>query len=271
VQSRTIKVNDPLRLAKARIYLISHGYAPVVQYTDRYGNRETSITPFLTIDDNLTSTGVVEFPDANVNPATGRDRNQPAQVAFSGFFIPTADRAQPMNPASVYPAMNDPVLVVQPYRGDLGLAAGIPHSVYSLDADELASGRLVKVGSQPLRLVPGQSATLDDGTTVMFLGVRPWASFTVRYDPGEQVVLVGAVLLLIGLVIMLAGRRRRVFVRVTPVRDAAGRTVCSIGVAGLARSPYPGFDAEFEAMVALVEQAVEPAVATDRDLRTEGQ
>ena len=31
------EVNDPLRLDGANVYLLGHGYAPVLRYTDRYG------------------------------------------------------------------------------------------------------------------------------------------------------------------------------------------------------------------------------------------
>ncbi len=131
--------------------------------------------------------------------------------------------------------------MITPYRGDLGLDAGIPHSVYSLNEDEIASGRLKAVTTAPLRLKPGQSATLDDGSTVEFLGTRQWAALTVRYDPGERIVLAGAVCLLLGLLAMLFGRRRRVWFRV-PVDG-------EVEAAALARGEYAGFQAEFDSIV----------------------
>jgi len=63
----------------------------------------------------------------------------------------------------------------------------------------------------------------------------------VRYDPGERIVLAGAVCLLLGLLSMLFGRRRRVWFRVRP--DG------SVEAAALARGEYTGFTAEFEAIV----------------------
>ncbi len=131
--------------------------------------------------------------------------------------------------------------MITPYRGDLGLDAGIPHSVYSLNEDEIASGRLKAVTTAPLRLKPGQSATLDDGSTVEFLGTRQWAALTVRYDPGERIVLAGAVCLLLGLLAMLFGRRRRVWFRVPVDGEVEG--------AALARGEYAGFQAEFDSIV----------------------
>jgi cytochrome c biogenesis protein len=231
VSSRVIKVNDPLRLSRARVYLVGHGYAPVLRYTDRSGKAQTIVAPFLYLDDNKTSSGVVSFPDAN--------RSAPAkqQVAFAGVYIPTSDGSSPV---SVFPAERNPVLVITPYRGDLGVDSGVPRSVYTLDQRQIDTGKLRAVSS-PLRLRPGESATLDDGTRVDFLGTRPWTALSVRYDPGEQIVLVGAVCLLVGLLASLTGRRRRVFFRV-PVEGP-------VSAGALARSEYPGFQAEFDALI----------------------
>ncbi|MEN3307410.1 MAG: cytochrome c biosis protein [Micromonosporaceae bacterium] len=235
-----IKVNDPLRLAKARVYLMGHGYAPVIRYTDRYGRTQTTVAPFLARDGLETSEGVAQFPDVNT-PPTGRDPDHKQQVAFQGVYVPTANGKDAV---SVFPAERNPVLVITPYRGDLGLDTGIPHSVYTLNQDEIASGRLTALTAAPLRLKPGESATLDDGSRVEFVGTRQWAAVTVRYDPGEQVVLAGAVCLLVGLVAMLFGRRRRVWFRVTG--DGRASTA---EAAALARGEYAGFNAEFEAIV----------------------
>jgi cytochrome c biogenesis protein len=234
----TIKVNQPLRLPRARVYLLGHGYAPVLRYTDRFGRSQTAVAAFPTTDPMLTSSGVVEFPDANIDPAKGFDPNDKQQVAFSGLYIPTV--SSDTSAVSAYPAERNPMLFLTPYRGDLGLDAGIPTSVYSLDQHQLDTGRLKQAGSL-IRLVPGGSATLDDGTRVEFLGTRPWITTTVRYDPGESLVLVGAVLLLTGLVVMLLGRRLRVWFRIPPAGPATA--------AALARSAYPGFSTEFETIV----------------------
>jgi cytochrome c biogenesis protein len=233
-----IKVNDPLRLSRARIYLLGHGYAPVLRYTDRYGASQTTVAPFMNLDGDETGQGVVLFPDANVDPVKGRDPFDKKQIAFSGGYVPTSDGSSPF---SVFPAERNPVLVVTPYRGDLGMDAGIPHSVYTLDQHQIDTGRLKPVGDAPLRLKPGQSATLDDGTRVDFLGTRPWIAVTVRYDPGEQIVLVGAICLLLGLVTSLTGKRRRVWFRIPPEGPVAA--------GALARTEYAGFQDEFTALM----------------------
>jgi cytochrome c biogenesis protein len=237
-KNAVIKVNDPLRLDRARIYLLGHGYAPILRYTDRFGNSQTTVAPFMNLDGNGTGEGVLLYPDANVDPGRPRDPYHKQQVAFSGVYVPTADGHSPF---SVFPAERNPVLVVTAYRGDLGMDAGIPHSVYSLDQHQIDTGRLKAVTPQPLRLKPGESATLDDGTRVDFLGTRPWVALTVRYDPAELVVLGGAWCLLIGLVASLTGKRRRVWFRIPP--DGP------VEAGALARSEYAGFQDEFTALI----------------------
>ncbi|MBO0869858.1 MAG: cytochrome c biogenesis protein ResB [Micromonosporaceae bacterium] len=238
----TIRPNEPLRLSRARVYLLGHGYAPVIRYTDRYGHSQTSVVPFLTDDAMLTGHGVAQFPDVNI-PPTGRDPNNKQQMAFVGFYTPTSDGH---DATSVWPGERNPVLTVTPYRGDLGLDAGIPTSVYTLDQDEVDRGRLVPVTKQPVRLRPGQSYTLDDGSRVEFLGTRQWAGLQVRYDPGEPVVLVGAVCLLLGLVTMLLGRRRRVWLRIR----AAGTGDSTVEAGALARGEHSGLREELDALLA---------------------
>ena len=80
-------------------------------------------------------------------------------------------------------------------------------------------------------------------------------------------VLAGAVLGLIGLMLSLSGRRRRVWFRITPAaagfaltgRPGTGGSLIQAG--GLPRTDYPGFADEFTQLV---------AVTRDRDVRPEG-
>jgi cytochrome c biogenesis protein len=145
------------------------------------------------------------------------------------------------------------------YVGDLGLGAGDPQSVYELSQRQIDLGLLRKVGQTMLR--PGQSWTLPDGSTVEFLGTRQWITVSVRHDPGQAVVLGGAVALLLGLSASLAGRRRRVWARIGPAGD--GGSLISFG--GLPRTEYPGFADEFAGVVALVGARERSAVAVGGD------
>jgi cytochrome c biogenesis protein len=242
-------VNDPLRLHGTNVHLLGHGYAPILRYTDRYGQAQTNIFPFLPTDGMLTSEGAATFPDANVDPRTNA-RNTTLQVGFEGVYLPT------VNPdggiTSAFPAERSPTLFLTAYRGNLGLDAGITRSVYSLDRSQITRGQLERVGSErPQALQPGGTWTLEDGTKLEFLGTRPFITIAIRHDPAQPVVLAGAVLGLIGLTSSLAGRRRRVWFRVAAAgadRTGPGGSVVSAG--GLPRTDYPGFADEFAGLVA---------------------
>ena len=248
---RTFAVNDPLRLHGANVHLIGHGYAMVLRYTDRYGESQTKVVPFLPIDGMFTSEGVAQFPDVNIDPTTNR-RDPALQVGFEGRYLPTvgADGAA----TSAFPAENKPALFLTAYRGDLGLDVGTPGSVYALDQGQIASGDLKIVsGARPHRLAVGDTWTLDDGTKLEFAGTRPFATLAIRYDPTQSLILAGAVLGLIGLMLSLAGHRRRVWFRALPAStDSSGGTLLSAG--GLPRTDYPGFADEFHALVKAAEE-----------------
>ena len=242
-RSAGFSVNNPLRLGGANVYLLGHGYAPILRYTDKYGTAQTVIPPFLPTDGMLTSEGVAVFADANVNPATGaRDPKQ--QVAFEGLYLPTVPDQPPLV-RSAYPAERSPGIMLWFYRGDLGMDAGLPGSVYKLNQAQVTAGRLTQVTATPKLLRVGEAWTLDDGTKVEFLGTRKWITLSVRHDPGEYVVLVSAMLLVGGLMLSLSGRRRRVWFRITP-GTTPGSSMVEAG--GLPRSEQPGFAAEFEGL-----------------------
>ena len=247
-ETRSFSVNDPLRLPNANVNLLGHGYAPILRYTDRYGEQQTKIVPFLPRDGMFTSEGVATFPDVNIDPKTNK-RDVRLQVGFEGVYLPTVSKDG--GPASAFPAERDPVLFLTAYRGDLGVDVGLPGSVYSLDRAQIANGELKQVsGTRPHELRPGESWTLDDGTKLEFLGTRPFATLAVRHDPTQPLVLGGAVAGLLGLMLSLFGHRRRIWFRASPL-DASevepGGTLMEAG--GLPRTDYPGFGDEFTQVV----------------------
>ncbi|GAA1774934.1 cytochrome c biogenesis protein ResB [Luedemannella helvata] len=257
----TFSVNDPLRLDGANVYLFGHGYAVIVRYTDRYGVSQTTVAPFLVDDDFLTSHGLAAFPDANIDPTGKAPRSDRAQTAFSCVYLPTVPSDVTLA-RSAHPAEKNPALMCSAYQGDIGLDTGRAQSVYELDRRQIDSGQLSQVGPET-KLAPGESWTLPDGSTMTFLGTRKWAALSVRYDPGQQTVLAGSVVMLAGLLISLTGRRRRAWARVVPDED--GRSLISLG--GLPRTEQPSFAVEFSQLVSVIEEnhgrTVRPAADVD--------
>ncbi|MFG1926717.1 cytochrome c biogenesis protein ResB [Cryptosporangium sp. NPDC048952] len=244
-----LKVNHPLRLDGANVYLINHGYAPVLKYTDRYGTVFEETPAFLPQDVQLTSEGAFVLPDANQDP-NSTNRTSDVQMAFTGFFLPTAPPSGPPI-QSVSPEAKDPAVTLVGYRGDTGLDSGIPRSVYSIDQNQVDSGALKSVGSKKLSV--GEVWTLDDGTTLQFAGFREFMTVQVGHDPGEMIVLISAGFMLVGLIASLTVRRRRIFVRV----DNDGE----LTVGGLARTDPDRFAEEFRSLVERIERT---APAKDR-------
>jgi cytochrome c biogenesis protein len=210
----------------------------VIRYTDKYGKSQTSVSPFLPSDGALlTSQGVATFPDANINPQTGQ-RDAKSQVAFAGRYLPTMSD-DPLVEHSIHPEERNPRLFLVAYEGNLGLDAGFAQNVYTLDQSQIDSGKLAKVAvSKGLKV--GEAWALPDGSKVEFLGTRPWITVTVRHDPGEMFVLGAAACLLVGLLLSLSGKRRRIWFRVSGDRVEAG---------GLPRTDYAGFTDEFDEIV----------------------
>lgn len=230
-----LEVNHPLELDGASVFLLGHGYAPIISYTDRYGVTQVSTTPFLVDDAMLTSTGAAVFPDVNVDPETG-EADPNAQIAFEGIFMPTVPDDPPFT-TSVSPDIDNPGLMLVAYRGDTGLDDGQPQSVYSVDPEQIADGSLDVLDVDPTVLSIGESWELDDGTSVTFEGVLPYAILQVRDDPGEIIVLAFAITVLLGILPALTVKRRRIWVRTGPDGTSLG---------GLARNEYDGFDEEFD-------------------------
>src|SRR6185437_9484925 len=139
---------------------------------------------------------------------------------------------------------------------------GQPQSVYSLNAQAIASGKLKQVGAQNLSV--GQSMKLPDGSTVRFDGYRQWASLQVSHDPTQLLLLIDAVLMVLGLLGSLAVRRRRLWLRITPdPQESAGGTGTGnagslIAVGGLARNDSGNFATEFAGLLERLTQELGP-------------
>jgi cytochrome c biogenesis protein len=216
-----LRVNHPLSIGDTDVFLIGHGYAPVV--TVRDGNGDVAYsgpTVFLPQDASFLSFGVIKAPDA-----------QPAQLGFEGLFYPTFVNLEG-DPVTVMPDDKNPTLSMLVYTGDLGLDSGAAQSVYVLDKTN--AEQVKGDDGKPFRvdIQPGQTVRLPDGLgSIEFEGVQPWTRIQISQTPGKEVALAGVVLALIGLLGSLFIRPRRVWVRAR--REGEGTMV---EVAALDRS-----------------------------------
>ncbi|MEV7354346.1 cytochrome c biogenesis protein ResB [Kitasatospora sp. NPDC091276] len=258
----TIEVNHPLEIGGSKVFLIGHGYAPVITVKNGKGDVVyRGAVPFLPQDSNLTSTGVVKVSDYGAGP----DGN-PTQMGFSGFFLPTAPLSfEGTGPVSLYPGDAAPELVLNAFAGDLGTDSGLPQNIYQLNDRKLT--QLTQDG-QPAkaRLKPGQAWDLPDGYgSVTFEGYKQWASFNVSHRPGNTIALTGAVLAILGLIGSLFVQRRRIWVRAVALPGGGTQ----VELAGLARSESAKI-AEELAELAVDLQDDAPASEDEDDAAPEG-
>lgn len=233
-----VRVNEPLSIDGAKVFLVGHGYAPVLRLTDALGRvvHDEGIV-FLPQDGNLTSTGVLKAPDAT--PSLG----------IEGLFLPTAAVDDVRGPHSTFPEADDPAVFLSAWAGDLGLDSGVPQSIYALDTEGMT-----QLGIEALR--PGDSWALPGGNgTVEFVSLTRWASFQIAHDPGKEPALAASIVALIGLMMSLFIQRRRVWVRAAE----SGSGVTVVTVAGLARSDEADLAPEVDAVVDALKEGKDTA------------
>ncbi|MFF7335104.1 cytochrome c biogenesis protein ResB [Streptomyces sp. NPDC090306] len=226
----TVKVNEPLEIGSAKVYLVSHGYAPTVTVRDAKGkvvyHQAVALLP---IDSNETSQGAIKVMDGYTN-AQGKAE----QLGFAAFFVPTFAGAGSGTMFSQFPALDNPVLAITGYHGDLGVDSGLPQNVYQLDTSHLTQYKDAKGTAVKARLKPGQTMKLPNGQgSITFdKNIEEWAGFQVVQQPGGEWALAGALTAILGLAASLFIQRRRVWVRAVTGDD--GVTV--VEMAGLGRS-----------------------------------
>jgi cytochrome c biogenesis protein len=242
----TVRVNHPLTLGQTKVYLTGHGYAPHFVLRDRTGrvlfDDYVPCTPRGTTTEPVLSSCTVKIPDAGLAPAG--NLKVPQQFAFRASLA--------ADPVGGTPALHNPQLELSAFVGDLHLDEGTPQNVYSLDPTGLKPIRTNGAGGtsqlvQTVNAGPGAGGIvtgLPDGLTLTVDGVHNWSVFALKHDPGKELVLAAAVLLLIGLVLTLTVRRRRLWVRAE--RSADGATLVEVG--GVARTG--DLSAEFEELAA---------------------
>lgn len=237
-----IKVNHPITVDGAKIYLQGNGFAPEITVHDAEGEVAfAGRVTFIPEDTMYTSRGVVKVPDVSA----GLD-----QIGLVGYFLPTAEVDEDGSARSAFPQPVDPLLVLEVYTGDLGLDDGSPQNVYELDTASLtpavdAQGERIKVLARP-----GETVELPDGLGTLTLGedLPRYVALDLRHDPSLTFVLVFALLALAGLTVSLFTPRRRVWARAYPGPD--GATV--VELAGLARGDDAGLQAEVDRALAAV-------------------
>jgi cytochrome c biogenesis protein len=235
-----LAVNHPLTLDGVSVFLVGHGYAPVVTVKD--GNGDVAYrgpVVFLPQDSSFASFGVIKVPDA-----------APEQLGFEGLFLPTYGFTMARGPFSQFPDTLDPVLSLVPYQGDLGMDDGTPQSVYELDKDALepfASADKSRGANARVKLSPGDTVQLPDGAgSIRFDRVDRWVKLQVSDSPGKGLALGGVLLGILGLMGSLFIRPRRAWVRVSRDPEDERRTV--VELAGLDRSSGGDLDVEIDAL-----------------------
>lgn len=240
-QDYKLRVNHPLRIAGDRVYLQGHGFAPTFTITWPNGEKRSQTVQWRPDDPTFfLSSGAMRFdPPAGMYPDLYERRQH--QLALEGLFAPTAEwtgeNGKLLN--SAFPAMRDPAVAIDVYRGDNGLDTGVGQGLFSLDKSLIHSGQLQRL--ERVNLSMGESITLDDGTVLSFDGAEEYANYQISHDPAQGWVLVTTLITLFALVGSLTVKRRRIWVRLTPASN--GGTL--VETAGLARTDRAGWGDEY--------------------------
>jgi cytochrome c biogenesis protein len=222
-EPRIVKVNSPMTFGASKVYLQANGYSPLVTVRDKTGEiKYQGAVIFLPQDGNLTSSGAIKVPDME------------PQVGFVGSFVPTYSRSSERGAFSTYPEVLDPRLLISVWSGNLGLDSGVPQSIYRLDTSEMK-----RIALKTLKL----NETYDFGEgSITFEGWTPWVNLQIVKDPGKIYALLGSILAILGLLMSLFTRSRRIW-----IKEDESKT--GVEVAGLAKNAAPGLENEIAALV----------------------
>ena len=222
-EARIVKVNSPLTFGSTKVYLQANGYSPLVTVRDKSGEiKYQGAVIFLPQDGNLTSIGAIKVPDM-----------QP-QIGFVGSFVPTYARTPERGSFSSYPEVLDPRLLVSIWTGDLGLDSGNPQSVYRINTSDMK-----RIGLKTLKL--NETHDFGDGS-ITFEGWTPWVNLQIVKDPGKIYALIGSILAILGLLMSLFTRSRRIW-----IKENQGKS--GVEVAGLAKNAAPGLENEIATLI----------------------
>ncbi|MDO5743301.1 MAG: cytochrome c biogenesis protein ResB [Micrococcaceae bacterium] len=240
-----LRVNHPLRIDGADMYLVGNGYAPIVTVRDGVGNIAFS-GPVVAVpqDGMFTSLMVIKVPDA-----------KPEQLGFQGFLLPTAMTDDTGFAISGDPNAINPELQLNSYYGDLGLDNGKPQNVYVLDTDKLKDLNNRKLDTGGIVLGAGETYELPEGKgSISFDGLKRFVGVDIAYDPSKRPVAIFAALSLLGLAISLFTPRRRAWVKIKTSVDGSGREERIIEYGLLARGEDHRLESEAKELRKLLEQ-----------------
>ncbi|WP_406738003.1 cytochrome c biogenesis protein ResB [Streptomyces sp. NBC_00853] len=246
-QKREIQVNKPLEVDGSKVYLLGHGYAPIISVTDPTGKVIfKDAVPVLPQDANLTSTGAVKVTDGYKDKDGKKE-----QLGFNAVFVPSFAGEGMGTMFSQFPALLNPQLMLNAWHGSLGVDSGLPQNVYRLDTSKMEPFKDESGQQFKQKLSPGDTMTLPNGAgTVKFEGIERWATFSVTHQPGSGLALVGAIGAIAGLAGSLFIQRRRIWVRAVTGKD--GVTV--VEMAGLGRSESTRLPQELAELAAQLHQ-----------------
>lgn len=269
-----LRVNHPLRISGDRVYLQGHGFAPSFTFTWPNGESRTVEMQWQPTDmTTFLSAGVIRVdPPAGMYPDLLDRRSN--QIAIQGIFAPTASFSGDNNAllTSSFPSMTDPAVAVDIYIGDAGLDTGVGQSIFALDSSLIADGLLNKDARVNLRA--GEKATLSNGVTVQFDGAKQFVNLQISHDPTQGWLLAVAIVMLAGLIGSVSIKRRRMWIRVTPLAggvaagpgaDGSSTGEYLVEIAGLARTDRAGWGKEFARKARTILNEPEPEYDDDED------
>ncbi|WP_446753796.1 cytochrome c biogenesis protein ResB [Glutamicibacter sp. BSL13] len=250
-EKEELKVNHPLRINGADVYLVGNGYAPVV--TVRDGNGDVAFSgPVVSVpqDSVYTSLMVAKVPDA-----------KPEQLGFQGFLLPTAMLDENGFGISGDPNAINPQLHLNSYAGDLGVDDGVPQNVYVLDTEKMTELNSRSQDAGGIILEAGQTYELPDNAgSITFEDLKRYIAVDINADPGKLPIAIFAGLALVGLAVSLFTPRRRVWVKLT---DEGGQR--GIEFALLARGEDPRLENEARELRRIFEKTWPVADEPDSD------
>jgi cytochrome c biogenesis protein len=229
-----IRPNHPGSIDGVNFYQMNWGWAPLVDVS--LAGQQVASSPLLfqqplmpkgTDLSTVPWQGVLKLP--GTDPQTG--------IVFTLWPDSQAVKADASAHANVMPMLvaNHPLMLYTVYQGDLnlGLTQG-PNELITSGMKQVQSGYIFQ----------GQSVKLPDGLSMSFPELRTYTVLKVARDRGTWIMLIGAILILAGLIPALYTSRRKVWVNAEP--NGSGAT---LKVGGFALQRRSQFEEEFAKLV----------------------